>query len=261
MNYLQAIILGIVQGLTEFFPVSSSGHLELFQLFFGLENPKNFIFFDLICHLGTLLAIFVAFKEEIKRILFQDKAAIKAIMIALLPLFPLLLILKEVKALFDKPELLGFTFMITSVLLFISMRFKEKQKETAPKRQFSYKAPLFIGLFQAFAILPGVSRSGSTIAAAKMVGWTAEEAIRFSFLLAIPTILGGALVETLSLVKEGTLLTAGYSMAGPCLAGFITSFVVGLFALKTLITLGLRAIHFFAWYCLLLSCFCLLYFL
>ena len=250
-----------MQGLTEFFPVSSSGHLELFQLFFGLENPKNFIFFDLICHLGTLLAIFVAFKEEIYRILFQDKSTMKAIMVALLPLFPLLLILKEVKALFDKPELLGFTFMITSLLLFISMRFKERQTEASKERKFSFKAPLFIGVFQAFAILPGVSRSGSTIAAAKMIGWSAEEAIRFSFLLAIPTILGGALVETLSLIREGSLLTQSSSMAGPCLAGFLTSFAVGLFALKTLISLGLKAIHFFAWYCLLLSCFCLVYFL
>lgn len=260
MTYLQAIILGIVQGLTEFFPVSSSGHLELFQIFFGLENPKDFIFFDLICHLGTLSAIFFAFKSDFKTMLFKDRSTLFAIAVALLPLFPLLLILKQIKALFDEPALLGFTFMITSILLFVAMKSKEDSLAFMEKKGFQFKAPLFIGLFQAFAILPGVSRSGSTIAAARLIGWPAEQAIRFSFLLAIPTIIGGALVETISLFREGALLATGSSMIGQCLVGFLASFLVGFFALKSLINLGLKAIHFFAWYCLILSIFCLIYF-
>ena len=253
LTYLQAIILGFVQGITEFFPVSSSGHLELFQIFFGIQNIKDYIFFDLICHLGTLLAIGVAFHQEIFRALFKEQKLLLTILIALLPLFPLLLILKEIKSLFDAPFLLGFTFFITSLLLFLSSRITFKK----PKERI-IRDPLFIGLFQAFAILPGVSRSGSTIAAARFLGWGVDEAIRFSFLLAIPTILGGVFVESLSLMKAGAI-NDSVNMLHYAL-GFMFSFGVGLFSLKTLIWFGAKAIPFFAWYCLCLSLFCLVYF-
>jgi undecaprenyl-diphosphatase len=250
LTYLQAIILGIVQGLTEFFPVSSSGHLELLQVFFGLQNIKHIVFFDLVCHLGTLGALCLVFLKDIQKV-FKDKKLILALMIAITPLFPLLLILKEIKSLFEAPFLLGFTFLITSLLLFLSV----KNPVKSPKKGLA--SPLFIGLFQAIAILPGISRSGSTIAAARLIGWGVDEAIRFSFLLAIPTILGGVFIESLNVLKEGSLSSAN---AVHYTLGFTFSFAVGFFALKMLMRLGIKALTFFAWYCLALSLFCLIYF-
>jgi len=249
LTYLQAIILGIVQGLTEFFPVSSSGHLQLIQIFFGFQNIKDYIFFDLICHLGTLLALCIVFFEDICHT-FRERKLMLAVVVALLPLFPLLLIMKEIKVLFETPLLLGFTFFVTSALLFLSLRIPKKVRKGPT-------SSLIIGLFQAFAILPGVSRSGSTIAAARMQGFTLEEAFRFSFLLAIPTILGGVFIESMTLIKSGlppSIDALHYTL------GFIFSFTVGFVALKALLRLGIKGITFFACYCLLLSIFCLVYF-
>lgn len=254
MTHLQAIILGIVQGLTEFFPVSSSGHLQLCQIFFGFQNIKNYIFFDLVCHLGTLLALCTVFFDDIRKALFEEHKIVWLIMIALIPLFPLLLIMKEVKALFDAPLILGFTYLITSMLLFLSLKTQKNNK-------MSFKGSFLIGTFQAFAILPGLSRSGATIAAAQLIGWPIQEAIRFSFLLAIPTILGGVLIETLSILKSGQQLVTESMGLSHYLIGFSVSFAVGLFALKSLLRLGVKGLVYFAWYCLLLSIFCLIYFL
>ena len=254
VTHLQAIILGLVQGLTEFLPVSSSGHLQLFQFFFGFEHIKNYIFFDLICHLGTLLAVCIVLFDDIKKALFQDRKILIRILIALLPLFPLLLIMNEIKSLFESPFLLGFTYLFTSGLLFLSLMSKKSVKP-------SLKGSFVVGIFQAIAILPGLSRSGSTIAAARLIGWSLQDAIRFSFLLAIPTILGGIFIESLSLIHKGQNIWIGSMGISHYFLGFFVSFIMGFFALKFLIRLGLKGMVYFAWYCLIVSIFCLIYFI
>lgn len=255
MTTWKAIILGIIQGLTEFLPVSSSGHLELGQYLLGLEDLHQFILFDLICHLGTLCAIVYVFLPQIKEF-FSNQTRFMQVLIGTLPLFPLVLIMKPIKSLFDQPEYLGICFMITAALLFASsyLHFRSKRPPS------SWKDPLTIGLFQAVAILPGISRSGATISAARLLGWQKEEAIQYSFLLAIPTILGGTAIEVAQLIIHPSTSTALLT-SSQFIAGFLTSFVVGCFSLKLLIRMmNQDKWTYFAWYCLLLGIMTTLYF-
>lgn len=252
MNPLEAILLGLIQGITEFLPVSSSAHLSLAQHFLGFKNLQELVFFDLICHLGTLLAIVVVFFKEIQAL---SKQTLKSLVIATLPLFPLLLIIKPLKNVFNHIELLGFFFLITSLLLFLS------EKKASPKLiQWSLKKPwlqpLLIGCFQAAACLPGISRSGSTISAAKMLGWKPDAAITFSFLLGLIAILGGFTLELITVIKHPVPIEPI-----PYAIGFLTSFLAGWAALKLLIRIATKKnLLPFAWYCLILGLVTLLYF-
>lgn len=250
MTTWEAFLLGLIQGVTEFLPVSSSGHLALAQHFLGFEKIQNYLLFDLICHLGTLCAIFLVFFSVIKESLLQFNRFWQVIL-GTLPLFPLVLILKPIKSIFDQPEYLGPCFLISACLLFASIysRFPVIK---------GWRASLTIGAFQAIAILPGISRSGATISAARLLGWDKEKAIQFSFLLAIPAILGGIILEGWSAFKNPT---AGMIESGPFLVGFITSFIVGYFSLRLLIRLvGQDKWIYFAWYCLFLGIASTLYF-
>lgn len=251
MTLFEAIILGIVQGITEFLPVSSSGHLKLAEHLLKLENLKQYILFDLVCHLGTLFSIFVIFREKIIESL-KDPVKFWQILVGTLPLFPLLLILKPIKAVFNDPQYLGYCFIITSILLYLGIR-KEKKAETTFVSKNPYRDPLLIGMFQSVAILPGISRSGSTISAAKMLGWHGEEALSFSFLLAIPAILGGVVIEFYQLFKGQE--TSYPDIALSCyLIGFFTSFIFGYFSLSLLRRLVTKQkFMYFVWYCLLLG--------
>lgn len=246
---LQAFLLGLIQGITEFFPVSSSGHLKLAQHLFGFEHLDHYVLFDLAVHLGTLLSIFWIFFAEIKSLLCEKRERIAHLFIAILPLFPLLLLMKPIKAMMDKPQYLGYFFLITALLLWIGVKIGDKQKP----RTGTWRDALIIGGFQALAILPGISRSGSTISGARLLGWAPSEAITFSFLLAIPTILGGTLVEVAQLYKQGISQIAQIPLTHYAI-GFCTSFVTGsacLIALKSLVRK--HAFLYFAWYCLILG--------
>lgn len=252
---LEAIILGIIQGLTEFLPVSSSGHLTLAQHLLGFKDLKNFIFFDLVCHLGTLLAIFFVYSKEIKDVLFNDRQKLVQLILGIIPLFPLVLVLKPIEDIFDQPQLLGFFFMITALLLYLGVTFVGALKRYV--KGSKNQDAVIIGLFQALAIFPGISRSGSTISAGRLLGWSRSDAMSFSFLLAIPTILGGSLIET---IKVCTQLGEGCSLnlsATVYVTGFLTSLIVGYGALRLLMRLVLEGqLHLFVWYCLLISLFC-----
>lgn len=251
MTTVQAILLGIVQGLTEFFPVSSSGHLKLAERWLGLENLEQYIAFDLACHLGTLCSIFVIFGRDIINMLFKNRERMNQVILGTLPLFPLLLIMKPIKGLFDRPEFLGYFFIITAALIWLGMRFEPKPSKS------KWKDALIIGSFQALAILPGISRSGSTISGARLLGWTPGEALSFSFLLAIPAILGGSVIELSKLVSLSPSELPSVPLA-QYLVGFITSFIVGTASLHILKSLVRNhSFMYFAWYCLLLGLFCL----
>jgi undecaprenyl-diphosphatase len=255
MTTWDAILLGIIQGLTEFLPVSSSGHLELGQLLLGFTDLQNYILFNLICHLGTLCAIVYFFYPQIREGL-KNKTRFIQVVVGTLPLFPLVLILKPIKAVFDEPQYLGFFFLLSSFFLFagVYLRFGRSLIKNR------WTEPLAIGMLQAVAVLPGVSRSGATISMARFLGWEKEEAINFSFLLAIPAILGGTCLELLQVIKEPSATIATMTWM-QFLVGFITSFGVGCLALWLLVRMvAQNKWIYFAWYCLGLGILTLIYF-
>lgn len=257
MSILEAIILGIVQGITEFLPVSSSGHLILAQLLFGYDNLDHYLFFDLVCHLGTLLAVIFFYFQPLRLILLYDRQRVFQVILGTLPLVPLVFILKPLSKLFDQPEILGFFFLTTALLLFLGIRLAPKSDPITPTPK-PYRDALKIGLFQALAVIPGISRSGATISGARMIQWGYQEAILFSFLLAIPAILGGAAQEALKLWKATGPLPAvpliSYFM------GFTISFFVGFASLNLLIRLATKGkLMYFVWYCTAVGLFTIFY--
>lgn len=256
MSLIQAIILGVIQGLTEFLPVSSSGHLILGQILLGLENLEQYILFDLVCHLGTLIAIFSVFYKQFYHSVFVDRTRLWQICIAILPLFPLLFVLKPVKEVFDQPQFLFFFFASTALLLFLGLRLGREKKETL-LHAHRWRDAFVVGLFQVYAIFPGVSRSGSTISGARLLGWSREEALTFSFLIAIPTMLGGAILEMTKLFLSSDPNVNGSAGVDVYIAGFLTSLIVGYGSLRLLMKLVLKdSLMVFVWYCLGLSLFC-----
>ena len=257
MTLLEAFFLGLIQGLTEFLPVSSSGHLELVQHLLGFKHLQDYLFFGLICHLGTLAAIFYIYFSSIKSSLVNRKPLLFQIFLGTLPLFPLVLLIKPIKAFFDRPEYLGYCFLVTSALIFATDYIKIHLPLSQIKKRWAN--PLIIGIFQAFAVLPGISRSGSTISAARFLGWSKQDAIQFSFLLAIPAICGGTILELWHLWKQPADLAK--MQAGQYMIGFTTSFIVGCISLRLLQRLMINnKWHYFGWYCLFLGIITIWYF-
>lgn len=251
MTTFDAFILGIIQGLTEFLPVSSSGHLQLVQYFLSMGHLEQYLLFDLVCHLGTLLAITIIFSRQIKDLLFNNTTRLKQILLGTLPLFPLVLVMKPIKVIYADPSYLGFSFLITAAILFIGIRFGKSRSE-AERHKRIWRDAFLIGSWQAVAILPGISRSGSTISGARLLGWSNSDAVIFSFLLAIPAILGGTILELIKLWQHSEsvfiLPIIDY------FTGFMVSFGVGFCTLLLLIRLATHnKFSYFAWYCLILG--------
>ena len=250
MNSIEAIILGIIQGLTEFLPVSSSGHLELAKAILGDTSvPKESLTFTVVLHFATALSTLVIFRKEIAQIfkgLFQlkwneeFKFSIK-IIISMLPAVVVgLLFEKQLAAFFDGNILLvGFMLLVTALLLLLADKAKNTQKEV------SFSNSLLIGVSQAIAMLPGISRSGATISTAVLLGIDKTNAARFSFLMVVPLIFGKIGKDIL-----GGDLAFQSSEIIPIAAGFIAAFIAGLFACKWMIALVKRSkLSYFALYC------------
>ncbi len=251
MTLLESIILGIIQGLTEFLPVSSSGHLVLFQHIMGHKEVP--LLFDVLLHVASLIAILIFFRKKLFAlaegvvIKKDDNSIREMIMLAIgtgvtvaMVVFvkPVLMHIRE------HPKILGFTFLFTAAILVVANYLMKKIRDD---RSVSVKDALFIGFFQGLAILPGISRSGSTIAAALFKKIPGEKAVEFSFLLAIPAI-GGAMVLEAFKGEWGSIEFI------PTLAGCIASLVASLFALKLLVIMVKKTILFpFAAYLILLS--------
>lgn len=234
MSIIEGIILGIVQGITEFMPISSSGHLILARELLGLDLTGS-ISFDVLLHLSTLLVIIYFFWGEIKRLLLDAKSeglssrSSKLIYAIILGSIPAALtgffFQEKIEQIFRSPENVAYALLAGSAVFWIADRLsKDKGGISLPKG-------FLIGIFQALALIPGVSRSGITISGGLISGLSREESIKFAFLLGIPVI-GGAALKTL-LDSWGSLESV---LSLPMLAGFIAAFVSGLLSIKFLVS-------------------------
>lgn len=254
MTPLAALILGIVQGVTEFLPISSSGHLKITQHVLGLEK-EGLLSFDLCCHLGTLLAMCIVLFRDIIELLTKKRQTIHMLIIALIPLIPTYFLFKStIDYLFGSLENLWLFFLMTAGLLTLADQWGSKQQlaptVSAWPTACSKRHALAIGCFQALALAPGLSRSGSTIAAARFFGWRMRDAVRFSYLLALPTIAGGALLEA----RKITLAEISKISIPAYLIGFGVSLMVGIITLKWFLRFVERyRLYIFAFYCLALA--------
>lgn len=258
MSVWIAAILGLVQGLTEFLPVSSSGHLLLMHNIFGIKTDA--MFFMVILHLGTLAAVLFVYRKRIIDMLLhpvQNKFHWIWLIAATLVTVVIALILKKLDILdaAESGRALGFCFIITAILLFLCDRLRKRidGKRSIPEMKWYHAA--FIGFMQGIAPFPGISRSGATITGATACGMSREDAAEFSFLLSIPAILGGAVLEIPEAIEKGT----GGIGALPCIVGVIVAAVSGYFAVRFMIRLiTKRSLSGFAIYTAVLGVFVLL---
>lgn len=270
MTFWDAVILAIVQGLTEFLPVSSSGHLVLGKALLGGAIP-NSIAFEVVVHLGTFLAVIIVFFADIQKylkVLISNLGTPKAMttaaranqdfrfaLLMFLGMLPAgiigLLAHDVISEAFQSPRLVAGTLTATGLLLLASRTFGKT------KRSMNIPRALAIGLAQAAALLPGISRSGSTISTALFLGISQEEAARFSFLMVLPLIAAATGLEILDLMEVGV---SGREW-GLLLTGFLVSFFTGWLSLRWLLALlkGGR-FHYFAWYCFAVALFAFIYF-
>ncbi|MCL2619060.1 MAG: undecaprenyl-diphosphate phosphatase [Defluviitaleaceae bacterium] len=249
MSILEAVILGVVQGLTEFLPVSSSGHLIMFQAFFGIEEPA--MMFNIVVHLGTLIPVLTVYRKEVFAIAFRPlQRYTYLILLGTLPAAAVALLLGDnIDMLFGNPEFLPVTFLITALLLIYADTRPEGRRR---KKDMSYRDSLIIGCAQAVAILPGISRSGSTITAGIASGLNRDTAARYSFMLSIPAISGGLTLELFRMyASDGTGASIGLL---PTFVGFITAMFTGFLAINMLLSIiRRRRLRVFAYYLMILS--------
>jgi undecaprenyl-diphosphatase len=237
MNLFQAILLGIVQGLTEFLPVSSSGHLVLLQKIFGINNSS--LLFEVLLHIGTLVAVFIVLWKDILAILKKLIQPLTLyIIIGTIPaVIAALLFGDTIDMIFDTGKFLGFCFLATTVLLVIAeILSKRALASNSLKKQenMNWIDALLIGIMQAVAIAPGISRSGATISGALFRKLDRDLAARFSFLLSIPAILGALVLHLKDLFELGSAQSSSPESLSvvSIIAGTVTSGIVGFFAVK-----------------------------
>ena len=243
MNIWQAVLLGLIQGLCEFLPVSSSGHLVLFQEILGVNDPG--ILLDTLLHVGTLIAIFVVFWRDIWGMIKKPLSKpVYLLVVATIPAVIATLLLGDFFEVAFTGRFLGLGFLTTSIILFIS------GKRQGAKREMNYIDALVMGCFQAFAILPGVSRSGSTITGGLFRGVNREQAARFSFLMSIPAILGSVVLQ----IKDMITGQAVALPVMPVVLGTLVAALSSLFAIKFMLYLVKRTdFKWFALYTALLG--------
>lgn len=262
MTILQGVILGIVQGISEFLPISSSGHLALFQNLFGIESEEN-LTFSVILHLGTLIPVLIVYRETLWELIkkpFQKLTYL--IVVATIPTVVVALLFKDfVENLAGNISFLGFGFMATGILLLISDKLSEGEKsvediDDGEEVTVTFKDAIIIGTMQSIAITPSISRSGSTIIGALFCGLTRKSAAKFSFLMSIPAICGAAALMILDFVK-GDVLIENIAVA-PAVCGFFAAAISGYLAIKFMLELIKKCkLQYFAYYLMALSIFIL----
>lgn len=259
MDIIEAILLGILQGVTEFLPVSSSGHLVLAQALLGRDLDRG-ITFEVVVHFGSLFSILIFFRERIKELIvtafrflsepsmmavnWKTQYNVRFIFYVLLSMIPAMLVgftmKHQIEYLFSSPLLVSFMLLITGLLLYTTQLARNNDQDVTAAKGF------LIGIAQAFAIIPGISRSGTTITAGLFLRLKRTEVADFSFIMLLPVLAGAMLLEFLEMFKTGL---DGVPVAELTFA-FLASLAAGLVALKYLIQLlRQKSIHYFSWYC------------
>lgn len=241
----EALVLGVVQGITEFFPVSSTAHLILVPWFFNWSGEVNTLTFDVALHAGTLLALLVCFYNDWLHMALRDRKTLAFILIATIPAALVGVVFKDVvESQLRSPLIIACSTFAFGVLMLVAEKYSTRDRVHA-----SFKDSLIIGIAQAIALIPGVSRSGITITAGLFRNLSRESAAKFSFLLSTPVIGGAALLEGRKLVKA----PGDYDLDLFAI-GFLASFVSGLFAIKFLLRfLKKYPLNIFAYYRFLLA--------
>ena len=240
MSIVQSALLGLIQGLTEFLPISSSGHLVLLQKLLGLNVSEN-IAFDVLLHVATLVAVVIVFRRDIVDLFGKRKTDLGLLALGTVPTVIVgVLLAGSIKALAENTVVVGAALVVTGVVLFLAGLYMKQGKSEG---NVTWKCALIIGAAQAASITPGLSRSGLTIAAAILCGIALTDAVRFSFLLAIPAIIGGALYEfkDISSIPHDIF---------PVIIGLFVALVFGIVSLKIVAASVLKKkFSYFAFYC------------
>ena len=263
MTFLSSFLLGLVQGIAEFLPISSSGHLAIAQNLLGMSDAGTVPeFFDVLLHLGTLVAVFVAYWADIKDMVLEffrgagdlihhstpnpvppARRLILLIILGTLPLFVVLPVKDAVQVLSNSMAFIGAALIVTGVLLFVSDRVKKGRKN---ERTATWLDVLIVGIGQAIATMPGISRSGMTITTGCFVGFERKFAVRFSFLLSIPAVLGANILSLADAAKAGI----NWAEVPVYLVGVVTAAVVGYLCIRLLRFIADRGkFGAFAYYC------------
>ncbi len=263
MNYLIFGVLGLVQGIAEFLPISSSGHLTLFQHFFGLEETD--VLLNILLHFATMLAVWVYYYRDIWEMITEffrwvgglfsrkkhegqvpdGRRMVWLLIMGTLPLVAVLFFKDAVEQLCNRPEIVSVALIVTGAILYISDRLPKGKKTV---RTASFRDALFVGIAQAIATVPGISRSGTTITAGLLRGFDRPLAVRYSFLLSLPAIVGATLLEIMDVLQQPELVD--FSLMPAYLAGMLVAGVVGYFAIgliNKLVTKGRFGV--FSYYC------------
>ena len=264
MTFFMAILLGVVQGVAEFLPISSSGHLTLMQHFFsGMEEPDSL--YNILLHFATLIAVCVVYWKDIVEMVKEFFCAMASlfgkrgsretpppparrlvllVVLGTLPLFLVLPIEEQVERLGNSPAFVSAALVVTGFLLFFSDRMAKGRKT---ERSARVSDALLVGLAQACATVPGLSRSGCTISAGMALGFDRKFAVRYSFLLSLPAVVGATLLKVLKVLRDGGIDTEKLPMY---LAGMIVAGVVGYFSIKLVNLLASKGkFGKFAYYC------------
>ena len=262
MTYIQAAILGLIQGLAEFLPISSSGHLALLQHFFGV-NADNVVIFTVLLHVGTLISVFFMYWHDILELIIELGLTIKdiftgkglrlderpvrklgvMIITATIPTAIIGFAFNDFfEGLYSNILFIGIGFLITGTFLFIAERIGSNKTDI---ERMNFRNAIFVGVMQGVAIYPGISRSGSTLMAGLTAGLKREFAVRFAFLISIPSIMGSALLEGKDAVEAGIDTV----FAGPILLGMAVAAVSGVLAIKLMIkVVSDKKLKYFSYY-------------
>ncbi|MCQ2179654.1 MAG: undecaprenyl-diphosphate phosphatase [Bacteroidales bacterium] len=267
MSWWQSVLLGLIQGLTEFLPVSSSGHLAIGREILGVEASDDLVF-EVVVHAATVLATIIVFRRQIWKLLcglfkfrYNDETDyILKICVSMIPVFVVGMFFKDiVEGLFNSLATVGVALLVTAFLLFFSDRTSAGRKSgtRSARNGISYGQALTVGIGQAFAAVPGLSRSGTTISTGLLCGMKREDVAQFSFLMVLVPILGEAFLDLV-----GGDMAASSISALPLILGFLSAFLSGLFACKVMIALVKKArLKWFALYCAIVGlavlCWCI----
>ena len=250
MEWIQVVILGIIQGLTEFLPISSSGHLVLAQHFMGIKSPG--VFLEVILHMGTLCAILIYYYDDIRQLIYSaywnqgnSRMYFIQLIIATIPVLFVGLLLKDMIEVTFTVLLVRYMLMITGILVGSTYFFKNRSR-----KELILISAFCIGIAQVFALLPGISRSGMTISVALILGIQHDKAAKFAFFMAIPVLMGAGILQVFTINFQSNLSVL------TLLSGFISSAVTGYLVINWLLSVISRGkFYIFSLYCFMVSIF------